>query len=172
MRSCASLTTANGAGGTFSLAGLAAAFTAANELPALSLLALVGLLLLWHAPRETLVRVRAGRRRRRGRFLRHQLDRPRQSAPPYMHRSETDPSDNWYHYTYTVNGKERQSYWHDRQGIDRGEPTKSTYALHALVGHHGIFSLTPMWLLSVAGMLHVAASAGPHGAASWLRSSR
>ena len=34
---------------------------------------------------------------------------------------------------------ERKSYWLDRQGIDRGEPTKSTYALHALVGHHGSF---------------------------------
>jgi hypothetical protein len=26
------------------------------------------------------------------------------------------------------------------------------YALHVLVGHHGIFSLTPIWLLSVVGL--------------------
>ena len=39
-----------------------------------------------------------------------------------------------------------------RQGIDIGEPTKAVYALHALVGHHGIFSLTPIWLLSVWGI--------------------
>ena len=26
------------------------------------------------------------------------------------------------------------------------------YALHTLVGHHGIFSLTPIWLLSLAGI--------------------
>ena len=72
--------------------------------------------------------------------------------PPYMHRSETDPNDNWYKYTYTVNGREVKSYWYDRQGIDKGEPSKLTYAFHVLVGHHGIFSLTPIWLLSVAGM--------------------
>ncbi len=38
----------------FFVAGLAAAFTAANELPALTLLAFVGLVSLWHAPRQTL----------------------------------------------------------------------------------------------------------------------
>jgi hypothetical protein len=69
--------------------------------------------------------------------------------PPYMHRSADD---NWYEYTYTVNGRERQSYWLDRQGIDRGEESKANYALHVLVGHHGIFSLTPVWLLSLGGI--------------------
>ena len=68
-----------------------------------------------------------------------------------MHRSETDPNDNWYKYSYTVNGREVKSYWYDRQGIDKGEPNKLTYAFNVLVGHHGIFSLTPIWLLSVAG---------------------
>ncbi|MCH8841161.1 MAG: hypothetical protein IH831_10935 [Planctomycetes bacterium] len=70
-----------------------------------------------------------------------------------MHRSATDPQDNWYVYTYTLDGTERQSYWQDRQGIDRGEPSKLTYTWHALVGHHGIVSLTPLWLLSLAGAL-------------------
>ena len=36
-------------------------------------------------------------------------------------------------------------------GIDRGEPSRGVYALNVLVGHHGIFSLTPIWLLSVCG---------------------
>ena len=27
------------------------------------------------------------------------------------------------------------------------------YALHATVGHHGIFSLTPVWLLSIWGLV-------------------
>jgi hypothetical protein len=48
---------------------------------------------------------------------------------------------------------EKQSYWQNRQGIDRGEPSRLTYAWHALGGHHGIFSLTPIWLLSLAGAL-------------------
>jgi hypothetical protein len=68
-----------------------------------------------------------------------------------MHRSATDPSDNWYNYTYSVNGREVKSYWLDRQGIDRGEPSKIVYAVNCLVGHHGIFSLTPIWLLSLSG---------------------
>ncbi|MEX0643166.1 MAG: hypothetical protein WD468_10725, partial [Pirellulales bacterium] len=70
--------------------------------------------------------------------------------PPYMHR--TAPDDDWYRFSYTVNGRERQSYWFDRQGIDIGEPSKRMYALHALVGHHGVFSLTPVWLLSAWGI--------------------
>jgi hypothetical protein len=45
----------------------------------------------------------------------------------------------------------RDSYWQNRQGIDQGEPSRAQYALHALVGHHGIFSLTPIWCLSVLG---------------------
>ena len=69
-----------------------------------------------------------------------------------MHRSETNPDDNWYDYTYTRGGKEYESYWRDPHGIDRGEPSRGTYVLHATVGHHGIFSLTPIWLLSVWGL--------------------
>jgi hypothetical protein len=70
--------------------------------------------------------------------------------PPYFHRNGTD--DNWYEYTYTVNGQQRPSYWLNPQGLDQGEPSPAVYALHVLVGHHGIFSLTPVWLLSMAGI--------------------
>ena len=38
------------------------------------------------------------------------------------------------------------------EGDRRGEPDIGTYALHTSVGHHGVFSLTPMWLLTVAGL--------------------
>jgi hypothetical protein len=72
-------------------------------------------------------------------------------SPPYAFRNNSEPADNWYNYTYTVNGREVKSYWLDRQGIDRGEPSKLTYAFHALVGHHGIFSLTPIWFISLVG---------------------
>jgi hypothetical protein len=54
--------------------------------------------------------------------------------------------DNWYDY--------EGSYWTPdmRQGVDRGEPSRSTYAFHVLIGHRGILSLTPVWLLSVVGL--------------------
>jgi hypothetical protein len=137
----------------FFLAGLAAAFAAANELPALALLAFVGALLLWSAPRPTLIAFVPAAAVVAAAFFATNWIAHQSWRPPYMHRSETDPQDNWYNYAYTVDGRERQSYWLDRQGIDRGEPSKAAYALHALVGHHGVFSLTPVWLLSAAGVL-------------------
>jgi hypothetical protein len=136
----------------FFMAGLAAAFTVANELPALVFFGLVGLILVWHAPWRTLFAFGPGAAIVAAAFFGTNWIAHESLRPPYMHRSETNPEDNWYYYTYTVNGKQRQSYWMDRKGIDRGEPTKTKYALHALVGHHGVFSLTPVWLLSVAGI--------------------
>jgi hypothetical protein len=54
-------------------------------------------------------------------------------------------SDNWYDYDGT--------YWTDsaKRGVDRGEPSSLVYVFHVLVGHHGVFSLTPVWILSAAG---------------------
>ena len=45
------------------------------------------------------------------------------------------------------------SYWSKPEGIDRGAPSVGWYALNVLVGHHGIFSLTPVWLLAVPGVI-------------------
>jgi hypothetical protein len=39
------------------------------------------------------------------------------------------------------------------QGIDKGEKTVGLYILHQLIGHHGIFSLTPLLVLSLVGMI-------------------
>jgi len=137
----------------FALAGVAAAFTAADELPALSLLAAMGLLLSARAPRETLLAFTPAALFVVAAFFATNYLSHNSLLPPYMHRSTTDPSDNWYAYTYHVNDVERDSYWLHRQGIDRGEPSRLVYALHVLVGHHGIFSLTPVWLLSMWGAL-------------------
>lgn len=53
---------------------------------------------------------------------------------------------NWYDYP--------GSYWKTaRQGVDKGEPSRMRYALHSLIGHRGLFSLTPIWLLAVVGGL-------------------
>ena len=53
--------------------------------------------------------------------------------------------DNWYEY--------EKSYWLDPKGIDQGEESRWAYAIHALLGHHGIFSLTPIWLMSLCGVV-------------------
>lgn len=57
--------------------------------------------------------------------------------------------DNWYDYS--------GSYWLDvnadsKSLVDRGQPSGILYAFHVLFGHHGVFSLTPMWVMSFAGM--------------------
>ncbi len=55
--------------------------------------------------------------------------------------------DNWY--DYEVNG--RKSYWLPGQasGVDLGEPSRLNYLLHIVIGHHGFWSLTPIWLFSL-----------------------
>jgi hypothetical protein len=136
----------------FALAGLMAALAVTNELPALSFFALLGAALLWKAPRETLLgfapaALLVAAASVGTNYVAHDSFRP-----PYMHRSATDPADNWYDYSYLRDGKERESYWRNPVGVDRGEPSVAKYALHATVGHHGIFSLTPVWLLSVWGV--------------------
>ncbi len=53
---------------------------------------------------------------------------------------------NWYEFP--------GSYWSsgELQGVDRGEPLHAIYALHCLIGHHGLFSLTPIWILALVGL--------------------
>jgi len=214
----------------FGLAGMFAALTAANELPALSFFALVAVALAWKSPaRTTLAFVPAAAVVAAGAFgtnylahgswktpYAHRNDGPalgtiEMGAVNYLNRGEVSASlrnaleehqvpysedavvevrrpgerwsywepatstrlalvivpepqsgagrielrewDNWYDY--------EGSYWTPERlaGVDRGEASRATYALHALVGHHGIFSLTPIWVLSFLGL------------AMWLRGS-
>jgi hypothetical protein len=136
----------------FAAAGLFAAFAVACELPALALFAALGVALLWKSPRGTLIGfVPAALLVGAGFFwtnwVAHQDFRP-----PYAHRGE---GDNWYDYEYKRRPDDSRtidSYWRNRIGIDRGEERPAVYVFHVLVGHHGIFSLTPVWLLSFAGM--------------------
>lgn len=45
------------------------------------------------------------------------------------------------------------SYWADaKKGVDQGEPNRVKYIFHCLFGHHGLFSLTPFWLVSLLGI--------------------
>ncbi len=54
--------------------------------------------------------------------------------------------DDWYEYP--------GSYWRTgkRRGVDLGEPDRGTYLFHATLGHYGLFSLTPIWLLVPTGL--------------------
>ncbi|MCA9176789.1 MAG: hypothetical protein KDB14_20010 [Planctomycetales bacterium] len=195
------------------LAGLAAGFAAANELPALSLLVALGLGLTWAAPLRSLGYYLAAGAVGVA-FFATNLVAHNSWKPPYMHRSDGavvataevnelaageapaairdalgkqliqlgpdavveeaygddrwqlfNPFDeqrwalqlndgvctirewnDWYEY--------ERSHWRggDKKGVDRGEPNVAKYAAHVLVGHHGIFSLTPVWLLTLVGI--------------------
>ncbi len=135
----------------FALCGGFAAFAAADDLPALSLLALLSAALLAADRRAWLLGFFLASAAIVAAFFATNYAAHASWRPPYMHRSETVAGDNWYDYSYTIGGRERASYWRDPQGLDRGEPSKLTYAVHVLIGHHGVFSLTPVWLLSVWG---------------------
>jgi hypothetical protein len=53
--------------------------------------------------------------------------------------------DDWYDFP--------KSYWlpGNKKGVDLGEENRWLYLVHFTIGHHGIFSLTPVWILSIVG---------------------
>ena len=125
---------------TFILAGFASALLAANEVPAGALSAAVSLIILWLAPRKTLLACLPPALLVTGAFFLTNWIAVESLKPAQMHRS---PGDNWYDY--------ENSYWKNPKGIDRGEKSPAVYSFHVLVGHHGVLSLTPVWWLSLLG---------------------
>lgn len=45
------------------------------------------------------------------------------------------------------------SYWSNPQGLDRNLDSPLMYFVHCTIGHHGLLSLTPVWLLTLVGWL-------------------
>lgn len=43
------------------------------------------------------------------------------------------------------------SYWSNPQGLDRNLDSPLMYFVHCTIGHHGLLSLTPVWLLTLIG---------------------
>jgi len=130
-------------------AGLLGAFAVVNELPAASFLALLTLVLLWNSPRQTFLGFVPAVAIVAVAFFGTNWIAHGTLKPAYMHRTGAD---SWYDYTYQRNGRTIESYWNKPVGVDCGEPSWGIYAANVLVGHHGIFSLTPIWLLSAVGM--------------------
>ena len=55
--------------------------------------------------------------------------------------------------TFYLYGSE--SYWNNPHGLDKGDVSPLLYLFHCTLGHHGIFSLSPIFLLSVAAWLRI-----------------
>jgi hypothetical protein len=128
----------------YAACGFFAAFAATFELPALSFLAALGLPLLIARPRNTvlffvpaalvpLAALFACNYAAMGRFM-----------PAY-----SEFGGPWYNF--------EDSHWAKRGtpkavGIDFNDEPTTTYAFHLLLGHHGWFSLTPVWLVAAVGL--------------------
>jgi hypothetical protein len=134
----------------FVVAGLFAALTVVCEMPAVALAGLLTLALLWKAPIQTLLGYLPAAALVAAGFFGTNYIAHKSFIPPYLHRGGGG-EDDWYDYAYQRGGRVIESYWRNPTGVDAGEPCWPKYALHVTVGHHGIFSLTPVWLLSVAG---------------------
>ena len=169
----------------FAAAGFTAALAAAFELPALAwLAAVIAVLASCDLRRTVTAALPAALLVAVASFSTNWLAHG-SISPPYAHRAaaarplppgvvlrdgESWNPDNWYDYSLRLsNGKLLTSYWRSPQGVDRGEPSAATYAWHVLVGHHGIFSLTPAWLLAIPGIGILATSAGRRRASRWPR---
>jgi phage shock protein PspC (stress-responsive transcriptional regulator) len=118
-------------------AGLAACF----DLPAAILPALIGLVILFRGGRGLIWFILAAAIPIGALlYVNHATF---DTAVPVYSKKESE----WYKY--------EGSHWSktEGKGIDFAREDKEVYALHMTVGHHGLFSLSPIWLLAMLGMI-------------------
>ena len=129
----------------FAAAGFFSAFAVACELPALLFCCLLGLWLFCHqysrmlflfVPAALMVAVA---------FFATNYTAHKTYSLAYSQQG-------WYFYEYERGGRVLESYWKNPVGIDKGEPRREDYIFHATIGHHGLFSLTPVWAMSLIGL--------------------
>jgi hypothetical protein len=131
----------------FVAAGFFAGFAVCNELPAAAFAAALGLtLLVWH-PTRTLAFFVPAALLPLAAFVITNYEAVGQLRPAY-----SEFGGPWYQY--------EGSHWQPpapgktKPGIDwaGGKETRAEYAFHLFLGHHGLFSLTPIWVLALGGM--------------------
>lgn len=132
----------------FVAAGLFAGFAATNEMPALSFTAAAFVLLMWWAPRLTLALfVPMAVIPLAAFFATNHI------AIGQLKPVQSEFESPWYRY--------EGSHWNPpppgqkKFGVDWAHlsETREDYAFHVLVGHHGLFTLTPIWMLALVGMI-------------------
>lgn len=137
------------------ISGLFAGLAACFDLPAAVLPALIGLTILLRGGRGLIWFILAAAIPVAAlAYINHATF---DSVVPVYSKKETE----WYKY--------EGSHWSktEGKGIDFANEPKEVYALHMTVGHHGVFSLTPIWLLALAGMIGgVSAGSGSRRAMS------
>lgn len=129
-------------------AGFFSAFAACNEMPALAFTAALFGVLVWYWPRRTLVAFLPAALVPALAFFGANLADVGQWRP-----IQSNFGSAWYTY--------EGSHWRPpapgevKTGIDWAHlrETRAEYALHLLVGHHGLFSLEPIWLFALGAMI-------------------
>ncbi|HEY8504153.1 MAG TPA: hypothetical protein VIL46_06190, partial [Gemmataceae bacterium] len=130
----------------FAVAGFAAGFAASLDLPAAAFLAGLGLWLLARDWKRTLLAFAPAALVPVAGFL---LTNHLAVGMWVPVQAKFDSA--WYEYP--------GSHWvkpKGTPGIDFADEPKGVYAFHLLLGHHGVFSLMPVLLFSVAGMIRIA----------------
>ena len=134
--------TVSGRNGLFVLCGFFAAFTCCNELPAaLFGLAIFLVLLRFDFKRTWMFFVPAALVPLGGFFVTNYLATGGWK-PFYMYYGTEK-------YVYEHLGV--PSYWSDPRGVDKARDSVPTYIFHCLIGHHGVFSLSPILFLMFPG---------------------
>lgn len=135
-------------------AGFMAALTTSFELPAASFAALLGALILWKQGGCAVLWYAAGA----------VFPAAAHFGLNYLATGDWRPFYAAYGtsaYHYVVDGV--PSYWMNPRGLDRNLDSFPVYLLHCTIGHHGIFSLTPVLLLLFPGWWSLRSLTG------WLR---
>lgn len=120
--------------------GLWAGWTVANELPAAAFAGLLGLWLLFTQPRSLIPFIVGAAIPAAGFLVTNYLAIG--TMIPAYEKFGTE----WYHY--------HNSFWRPERimGIDKPKDSTPVYLFHLTFGHHGLFSLTPILLLALAGL--------------------
>ena len=131
-------------GWTFGLCGLAAAWACANELPA-GAFGLATLLLAWRrSSRQTLGWYVPAALVPLAALVVTNVIATGSWKPAYASYGSSK-------YNFVIDGV--PSYWMNPQGVDRNLDSPLMYFVHCTVGHHGIWSLSPVFLLALVGWL-------------------
>lgn len=127
-------------GWMYGVCGLASAWAAVNELPAALFLVIAFLLAFRSSAKSTLLNFVPAAAIPLAALLATNIIATGSWKPTYADYG-TDK------YRFVIDGV--PSYWMNPQGIDRNVDSPWAYFLHSMIGHHGLFSLTPFALLAL-----------------------
>ena len=127
---------------SFALCGFAAAWATANEFPAALLLVLCFVLALRQSTRQTWIWFLPAAALPLVALVVSNMIATGSWKPVYADYGSDK-------YRFVIDGV--PSYWMEPHGVDRNLDKPWMYFVHCTIGHHGLFSLTPLALLAIAG---------------------